>query len=112
MNKQPVDFEKYFRGDYDAIVDCIYAFDAIWAAYPNAKVILTLHDMDAWYKSYAEVLFGYDCVALSRDAYAFQPDRPYTLTDHAALLHKVLYPPNGEFNKVRHCAFKVFASIF
>ncbi len=42
---KPVDFEDYFR-EMNAIVDCIYAFDELFTRYPDAKVILTLRDMD------------------------------------------------------------------
>lgn len=55
---KPVDWDRLFAG-YQAAVDLpTYAFyTELMAHYPAAKVILTLRDPEAWYKSAAQTIF-------------------------------------------------------
>jgi hypothetical protein len=45
LSGKEVDFEGYFK-EMNAIVDCCYVFDELFAKYPDAKVILTLRDLE------------------------------------------------------------------
>lgn len=53
VEKKPPDWEAIFAG-YDAVCDGPACFDweAILAAYPDAKVVLTVRSADGWAKSY------------------------------------------------------------
>jgi len=55
---KPVDWDVLFAG-YQAAVDLpTYAFyTELMAYYPNAKVILTLRESEAWYKSASQTIF-------------------------------------------------------
>ena len=100
MHGLPVDYDSYF-GDMTSIVDCIYAFQELRAEYPSAKIVLTIRDMDAWWRSY-KGLFAYDVVRLARDAKESCPDRRWTPADEVALFFEREYGDgkDGKFDKV------------
>lgn len=55
---EPIDFQKLFQG-YQAAVDLPsnLNYKKLMEEYPNAKVILTLRDVDKWYESASRTIF-------------------------------------------------------
>jgi hypothetical protein len=79
---EPVDLDGLYEG-YRAAVD--WPTVAFWRqvldAYPDAKVLLTERDAQAWYDSFAATI-----------RYGIPPEHPGEGDDTAAMLHEVIVP--------------------
>jgi hypothetical protein len=58
LEGRPVDWDAAFEG-YRSVVDWTAAafFEELWDAYPNATVILSVRDIDGWWRSVRDTVF-------------------------------------------------------
>ncbi|KAI9015606.1 P-loop containing nucleoside triphosphate hydrolase protein [Hyaloraphidium curvatum] len=97
------DYDAYFRDEYDAAVDVSYAWDSIHAAYPDARVILTVRDPESWWDSYRTMLAPLNTLRMTRAASEKVPGRPVTAFDFAATYLSSLFAldEGGRFGRAR-----------